>query len=67
MNTTRTDITKNLLVAALQYCKGEGTHPTPLPELSVIRREKRTQATLGMYTPSVCFVLQGEKIVWSGN
>ena len=67
LKTTGTDITKNLLATALQYCKGEGTHPTPLPELFVIRREKRTQATLGMYTPSVCFVLQGEKNVWSGN
>jgi len=67
MKTTGTDLTKGLLVAALKYCKGAGTHPTPLPELSVIRRDKRTDATPGMYTPVVCFVLQGEKDVWSGN
>ena len=67
MKTSGTDYTKELLAAALQYCKVEGTHPTPLPELFVIRRERKTEATLGMYTPSVCFVLQGEKNVWSGD
>ena len=61
------DITKSLLAIARKYCKVEGTHPTPLPELTVIRRDKRTEATPGMYSPSVCFVLQGEKNVWSGN
>jgi AraC-like DNA-binding protein len=67
MKTTGTDLTKNLLTTALKYCKSVGTHPTPLPELSVIRRDRRTEATPGMYTPSVCLVLQGEKNVWSGN
>jgi AraC-like DNA-binding protein len=67
MKTTGTDITKNLLTAALRYCKSPGTHPTPLPGLFVIRRDKTTDATPGMYNPEVCFVLQGEKDVWTGN
>ena len=67
MNTTGTELTKELLATALKYCNVAGTHPTPLPELTVIRRDKRTEATPGMYSPSVCFVLQGEKNVWSGN
>ena len=67
MKTPGTDTTKNILATALKYCKSEGTHPTPLPELSVIRRERKTEATPGMYNPVVCFVLQGEKDVWSGN
>src|ERR1700690_95854 len=67
MKTTGTDITKNLLATALQYCKSAGTHPTPLTGLSVIRRDRTTDATPGMYNPVVCFVLQGEKDVWTGN
>jgi AraC-like DNA-binding protein len=67
MKATGTDITKNLLTTALHYCKSEGVHPTPLPGLSVIRRDRTTDATPGMYNPEVCFVLQGEKDVWTGN
>ena len=58
---------KSLLSAALRYCHGEGTHPTDLPELKVIRRDRTTEASPGMYTPIVCLVLQGEKRVWSGK
>jgi len=67
MKTTATDSTKNLLAAALRYCKSPGTHPTPMPGLFVIRRDKPTDATPGMYNPVVCFVLQGEKDVWTGS
>lgn len=67
MKTSGAEYNKSLLSTALKHCKGEGTHPTPLPELTVIRRDRTTEATPGMYTPAVCFVLQGEKDVWSGN
>lgn len=58
---------KGLLATALRYCNEEGNHPTDLPELRVIRRDKTTEASPGMYTPIVCLVLQGEKRVWSGE
>jgi AraC-like DNA-binding protein len=67
MKTSGADDTKNLLATALKYCKSAGIHPTPLPELLVVRRDRTTEATPGMYNPEVCFVLQGEKDVWSGN
>ncbi len=60
-------LTTSLLAAALQYCRAEGTNTTPLPGLSVVRRDRIAQATPGMYRPEVCFVLQGEKAVWTGN
>ena len=59
--------TRDLLSTALQYCKSEGVNPTPLPELTVIRRDRTGEATPGMYSSEVCFVLQGEKDVWVGE
>ena len=67
MKLTRTAITNSLLADAIKYCDGEGIHETPLPELKVIRREKTTEASPGMYASVVCLVLQGEKRVWSGK
>jgi AraC-like DNA-binding protein len=58
---------KSLLSAVSRYCNEEGIHPTALPELKVIRRDRTTEASPGMYTPMVCLVLQGEKRVWSGK
>ena len=60
-------LARRLLSTALKYCKDEGHNPTPLPGLTVIRRDRTMQATPGMYDPAVCFVLQGEKAVWTGN
>jgi AraC-like DNA-binding protein len=65
--TSEADSGRSLLSTALRYCYAEGTHSTPLQELTVIRRDRTTQATPGMYSPAVCFVLQGEKDVWTGN
>jgi AraC-like DNA-binding protein len=67
MANLRTPATRGLLATAVRYCKEEGHNPTPLPELTVIRRDRTSDATPGMYSPSVCFVLQGEKGVWTGN
>ena len=67
MKISETQYTKSILATALGYCTEAGTHSTPLPGLSVIRRDRKTDATPGMYSPSVCFVLQGEKDVWSGS
>jgi AraC-like DNA-binding protein len=67
MKSSRTEITSSLLADALKYCDREGIHETPLPELKVIRREKTTQASPGMYASVICLVLQGEKRVWSGK
>jgi AraC-like DNA-binding protein len=58
---------QQLLTATLKYCPREGTFDTPLPGLRIVRREKKTGATPGMYDPIVCLVLQGEKQVWSGK
>jgi AraC-like DNA-binding protein len=52
---------------ALNCCREPGIFSTPLPELSIIRRDEISEAMPGMYSPSVCFVLQGEKTVWTGN
>jgi len=67
MKPTQTEITSNLLADALKYCDREGIHETPLPGLKVVRREKTTEASPGMYESIVCLVLQGEKKVWSGK
>jgi len=64
---SRPPVTASLLSTALKYCIAEGHNATPLPGLTVIRRDRTMQATPGMYDPAVCFVLQGEKAVWSGN
>jgi AraC-like DNA-binding protein len=67
MVTSAAAYTKSLLSTALEYCSREGIHPTDLPGFKVIRRDKTTEASPGMYTPIVCLVLQGEKRVWSGK
>ncbi|HTY39137.1 MAG TPA: AraC family transcriptional regulator [Bacteroidota bacterium] len=67
MTTSAASYTKSLLLTALAYCSKEGIHQTELPGLKVIRRDKTTEASPGMYTPIVCLVLQGEKRVWSGK
>ena len=59
--------TKNILSTALSHCNVEGPNPTSLPGFAVVRREKTSEATPGMYTPCVCLVLQGEKQVWVGE
>ena len=59
--------TKNILSTALRHCNVEGPNPTSLPGFAVVRREKTSEATPGMYTPCVCLVLQGEKQVWVGD
>jgi AraC-like DNA-binding protein len=59
--------TTDILSLAAKYCSGTGIHPTPLQELTVVRRDAKTEALPTVYTPSVCFVLQGEKNVWTGN
>ena len=58
---------KDILSIALGYCHAEGSNPTPLEELTIVRRERTGEAMPGMYRPEVCFVLQGEKNVWVGN
>ena len=67
MKTSGAAYAKSLLSTALGYCSKEGTYPTDLPGLKIIRRDKTTEASPGMYTPIVCLVLQGEKKVWSGK
>ena len=67
MKSSGMEITSNLLADALKYCDCEGTHVTSLPELKVIRRDRTTEASPGMYASVVCLVLQGEKRVWSGK
>ncbi len=67
MKKSESALAGGLLSAALKYCLGEGIHPTPLAGLTVVRRNRTIHATPGMYRPEVCFVLQGEKAVWTGN
>lgn len=56
-----------ILERALRYAETTGTHPTPLSTLWVIRRDGKTEAVPGTYSPSVCLVLQGEKVAWAGD
>jgi AraC-like DNA-binding protein len=67
MKTTGSNLTRELLSSALRHCPYEGTHTTNLPGLKIIRRHKTTEAAPGMYSPAICLVLQGEKVVWTGN
>ncbi len=67
MNVSVTEIAASLLADALKYCGREGIHDTPLEKLKVVRRERTTEASPGMYASIVCLVLQGEKKVWSGR
>lgn len=59
--------TKDLLALTMPLCDREGVHPTSLPGFRVVRRDKTTEASPGMYAPLICLVLQGEKCVWSGK
>jgi AraC-like DNA-binding protein len=67
MRRAYSDTAKNLLDMAMEYCGREGNHPTPLPELRVVRRDRTSGAVPGRYATLVCLVLQGEKKVWSGG
>jgi len=46
--------------------KGE-LHTTPIPGLSLFRREEPTEPISGMYEPSICMVAQGAKRVVLGE
>ena len=46
--------------------KGE-LHTTPIPGLSLFRREEPTEPVTGMYEPSICMVAQGAKRVLLGE
>jgi AraC-like DNA-binding protein len=67
MKPSGTPNAEGLLAAALRQCNDIGVHPTALQGLKVIRREQTTDPLPVVYGPCVCFVLQGEKNVWSGN
>jgi len=67
MKTSAIAYTKRILFTALRHCKAEGPNPTSLPGFAVVRREKTSEASPGMYSPCVCLVLQGEKQVWVGT
>lgn len=56
-----------LLDLARKHCREEGNHATPLPGFRVVRRDRTSEATPGRYATLACFVLQGEKKVWSGR
>ena len=42
-------------------------HPTPVPGLSLFRREEPTGPISGMYEPSICLIAQGAKRVLLGD
>ena len=67
MDNVHPGTTKTLLDLAMKYCSREGSHPTALPALKVVRRDRTSDAVPGRYAALVCLVLQGEKKVWSGR
>jgi len=67
MKSQSSDTSKTLLELAMKYCSREGSHPTILPGLKVVRRDRTSEAVPGRYETLVCLVLQGEKKVWSGR
>jgi AraC-like DNA-binding protein len=67
MHAAKSPYTEDLLPVALKQCKGAGVHDTPPEELKIVRRDRTTEALPTVYRPCVCFVLQGEKNVWSGK
>ncbi len=67
MNRTIALSTEDILSVALRHCAGVGVHTTALEALKIVRRDRTTEALPTVYSPCVCFVLQGEKNVWSGK
>ncbi len=56
------------LAKSIARWTGEGERfDTPVPGLSLFRREQVTEPTTGMYEPSVCLVAQGAKRVVVGD
>jgi len=50
-----------------RYSGQDGVHATEIPSLFFIRESKVTEPKHGVYKPSICIILQGEKEVFLGQ
>lgn len=55
------DIPQELIDLAMQFTETEGIHDTPLRHLKIVRNNKVTQPVQAVYTPALCFIIQGAK------
>lgn len=47
-----------------RYAEKDGVHPTAIQSLFFLRDSKASEPRHGVYTPSLCMVVQGAKEVW---
>jgi AraC-like DNA-binding protein len=57
----------DLVALASRYARRPGLHPTPLPTLQIIRADAPYDRVHAMHKPSLCFIVQGTKIVSVGD
>jgi AraC-like DNA-binding protein len=62
------EVALDVLGKSLAQCTENGEqHITPIPGLSLFRRDEPTEPVSGMYEPSICLVAQGAKRVLLGD
>lgn len=60
-------IEQELIELSLKHCLQEGLHNTALTSLKIVRSNRITERIHNVYTPCVCFIVQGEKALFIGN
>ncbi|NQX62967.1 AraC family transcriptional regulator [Paenibacillus qinlingensis] len=64
MSETITNQQKELAKIIEHFAQKDGVHPTAIPSLFFMRVSHAAGQTHGVYKPSFCMVVQGEKEVW---
>ncbi len=54
-------IQNDLIEACLKFTPHEGFHQTPLSTLQIVKCSAKTEPTHTVYTPCLCYIVQGEK------
>lgn len=60
-------VSKELVALALTWSRGEELCPTPLPFLQIVRSDRPTLPMPTVYNPTLCVVVQGEKLATIGG
>lgn len=57
----------DLLEACLRHAPLQGTQPTPLPALQIMRSDRPLPRVHAVHRPSLCFLVEGAKVVTLGS
>src|SRR5215475_4002373 len=58
---------QDLVTLATRWAPKPGTHTTPIPALQILRADATYDRVHSMHRPSLCFIVQGAKIVRVGE